>query len=528
MFGPVSSQSGRASSPSADEVAVVGDEGVAGAAQRLPRPPDAGRRRPRSRASLDHLRAAPSPRRAARSASAAATSISASASRRGGDRRRRRRATAPRRPSKMRRSISSARPPAFRIFVSISASARVVKRSAFAVVWRCTKSSAQRRVQHPLGMRRRGLDEIAEHVVVPDLQRARCPLRRTYSACSSAITPRPSSRSRRVSSSSASCPAATRPPSRTHQRRLGDQRGIEHAPTSAACPPSRPRGRRQHLRQLAGRARRSSRAAWRQPVADRGEVARPAAVERQPRQRPLQVGHPAQAARAAARARPGSSRKCATASSRARDQRRVGRGPVQPRLQQARAAAGHRAVDGGEQRALAPAGEAAGQLQVAPRRRVDRHQPARRLAHRRPQQRQPAPSGSAPGSRRSAPSAAISARPKPPKPSSDAHLVGRRDPRPRPASNRSSPAPAASRPRRPRRSASRSSASCASLTSTSRGASRASIGPSCTRAQGADRQVAGRDVDPGEAALAAHLGEGREVVVPPRLEQALLGQRARA
>ena len=41
----------------------------------------------------------------------------------------------------MRRSISSACPPAFRILVSISASASVVKRSALPVVWRCTKSS---------------------------------------------------------------------------------------------------------------------------------------------------------------------------------------------------------------------------------------------------------------------------------------------------------------------------------------------------------------------------------------------------
>ena len=41
------------------------------------------------------------------------------------------------------------------------------------------------------------------------------------------------------------------------------------------------------------------------------------------------------------------------------------------------------------------------------------------------------------------------------------------------------------------------------------------------------RHIAGRDVDPGERPLAADLGIGAKIIVPPRLQQALLGQRAR-
>ena len=140
MFGPVTSQSGRAPGAVGAELGVVGDEAAAGAPQRrldhrMPAADDArsARSSPTSGRTQSSARAS--------SASAAATSISASALRR-----------RPERPGALehrraqvaedRRSISSAWPPAFRIFVSISASASVVKRIAFAVVCRCTKSSA--------------------------------------------------------------------------------------------------------------------------------------------------------------------------------------------------------------------------------------------------------------------------------------------------------------------------------------------------------------------------------------------------
>ena len=68
----------------------------------------------------------------------------------------------------MASSIESARSAALAIFCSSSASSVVVKRMALASVWRWMNA-------RPLGERRRlprgDLDEIAEHVVVADLQR---------------------------------------------------------------------------------------------------------------------------------------------------------------------------------------------------------------------------------------------------------------------------------------------------------------------------------------------------------------------
>ena len=139
MFGPVISQSGRAPGPSASRslslATKLPPERASAASTTGCRPP--AMRKARVSAISGRVQ---SPARA-RSASAAATSISASAL-----------AVAPigparsriaaRSSAKMRFSISSAWLPALRIFVSISASASVVKRMALAVVWRWTKSSA--------------------------------------------------------------------------------------------------------------------------------------------------------------------------------------------------------------------------------------------------------------------------------------------------------------------------------------------------------------------------------------------------
>ncbi len=70
-------------------------------------------------------------------------------------------------------------------------------------------------------------------------------------------------------------------------------------------------------------------------------------------------------------------------SSRAADLPRIGRGSGQPSRQQTGAGAGDRAVDGGQQAALALAGQGAGQFQVAPRRGVDLHDRALRHLARR-------------------------------------------------------------------------------------------------------------------------------------------------
>ena len=139
MFGPVISHSGRASGPSAPSSASLATkpppERLSAASTTGCRPAVTAN----DRSSTTSGRTQSSAR--ASSASAAATSISASAfaAAPSGPARS---STAARRSPKIARSMSSACPPAFRIFVSISASASVVKRMAFAVVCRCTKVSA--------------------------------------------------------------------------------------------------------------------------------------------------------------------------------------------------------------------------------------------------------------------------------------------------------------------------------------------------------------------------------------------------
>ena len=66
----------------------------------------------------------------------------------------------------------SARSAALAIFASSSPSSVVVKRTWPASVWRWMKRRVERRGEQFLAMLRGDLDEIAEHVVVPDFQRA--------------------------------------------------------------------------------------------------------------------------------------------------------------------------------------------------------------------------------------------------------------------------------------------------------------------------------------------------------------------
>ena len=388
MFGPVTSQSGRAPGPSAPRSQSL--------ATKLPparrnaasttgcRPPTTRKSRP-----VHHLRPHPvaRPRRDRR---ARPPRRSPPAPWRWRRPRPARSSTASRRLAKTRRSISCACPPAFRILrLDLGERQRgEAQRAAGGLA--VHEELAPRRVQHPLGMGRRGLDEVAEHVVVPDLQRAdaRSGARTPPAARRSPRAPRRAAR--RVASSSASNPAATKPPSRSSDRRLGDERRLEQRATSAACPPSAGAGLGQHLRQLAPPA----------PPRSRSAAASPSRIAARSRGPPR-----SSASRDSARSRSGTLRSCARAPP---PRLRVAREDAPPRPGAPGSAAasvegpfsrvsssraprpGHRAVDRGEQRALAPAAEAARQLQVPPRRRVDRHQPARRLARRRPEQRQPA------------------------------------------------------------------------------------------------------------------------------------------
>ena len=522
MFGPVISQSGRA--PGRRRRARSRWRRSCRRSAAAPaRPPDAGRRRRGSRGPR-RPPGAPSPRARARSASALATSISASARAVAADRPGRAPA---RRRAGSRRSASRSpahAPPALRIFVSISASASVVKRTALAVVWRCTKSSASGGVQHPLGVRRRRLDEVAEHVVVPDLQR---PDPAPPHVLGLQLGDDPA-------------PLVAQPPRLVElrvvarrdeaavahqQRRLGDQRrrrAGRPAPRARRAPPA-PRPAPPAARPPAPRA--AARPAPARRGSPRGRAARrgraPAATARAPGPAPCAAARAPPARRPAPRgstppppAAPGPaarrSRARSAASPAAARRRRSpcgrSRRAASPRAPPARLRVSSRLRRVAASICISP---------PAPSRtggRKQRQPPALRqlqVVDDRPERRRPRP---APNAREAV------ERPAPGRP---------RRPAPRPASESKlarasgvATAPASA-------SSSRSSASCASETSTSRGASRASIGPSCTRGHSRHRQVAGRDVDPGERALAAHLGEGGEIVVPPRLEQALLGQRAR-
>ena len=98
-------------------------------------------------------------------------------------------------------------------------------------------------------------------------------------------------------------------------------------------------------------------------VAQRGEIARPAAAERQARQRALDVGRAAQRLRAASSRGASSSTKNATMSSRASIARGIGRaGPRAARASRRAPAPVTRAVDGGEQASRALAVERAARV----------------------------------------------------------------------------------------------------------------------------------------------------------------------
>ena len=85
--------------------------------------------------------------------------------------RRSRRSTAAASRSKISSSRPSARSAALAIFASSSPSSVVVKRTWPASVWRWMKVALSGARQQLLAVLRGDLDEIAEHVVVPDLQR---------------------------------------------------------------------------------------------------------------------------------------------------------------------------------------------------------------------------------------------------------------------------------------------------------------------------------------------------------------------
>ena len=203
----------------------------------------------------------------------------------------------------------------------------------------------------------------------------------------------------------------------------------------------------------------------------------------------------------------------------------VGRGGGQARFQQAGPAAADRAVDRGEERSLAAARQAAGQLEIAPGGGVDLHEAAGPLLHRRPQERQAAALGQLQiideraERRHLGPREAAEAR----------QFAGpERGGDPRLGSGGVEARPGEGGDDGPRlgdevRKLGLQRFRHQDLAGGEAGEHRAEAGSRTGR----DAEAAGGDIDPGEGALAADLGEGRQIVVAPGLEQAVLGQGAR-
>ena len=143
---------------------------------------------------------------------------------------------------------------------------------------------------------------------------------------------------------------------------------------------------RDYLRRVAVSEMRGERPCLRQPGADGGEVARPAALQRQPIQSALYVGNAGKRS-----ADPIAERAIAEHLHPVQppgDFARIGRGGGKPRGQQPRARAGDGAIDGGQKRSLAPARQRARQFQIAPRGGVDPHPALQFFSDGRAKQRQ--------------------------------------------------------------------------------------------------------------------------------------------
>ena len=323
--------------------------------------------------------------------------------------------------------MASARSPAWAIFASSSASSTVVKRTWLARVWRWMKVAFSGAVISgsalPWPWSRR--NSPARRCGGSSAARRSRPASRASSA---AITRRLSSRSARAWSSSGRTPAATKPPSRARCRQVGAQArrpaarwkasevGVRAGSSAVSAWASSAGGPVQRIarRRRTGRPapRRSARPSRRQPRS-RGPPRPSARRDR----RAGHVGRALQARRAAARAAAGARSSQSTASSRASIAVGVEQRPRQPRGQQARAAGGDRAVDGGQQRALAAAGLAPLDLQAGAGGRVDGHDVGLAGAARRRAAPAAGRPGWSPGARRSGPAPRSPRRDSAPKPS---------------------------------------------------------------------------------------------------------------
>jgi hypothetical protein len=260
-------------------------------------------------------------------------------------------------------------------------------------------------------------------------------------------------------------------------------------------------------------------------VADGREVARAATTEREARQRALEIGHAPEAlTQGVAQALVGDEGGDHVLAPG--DDRGIGERGRQPSGQQTRAGAGARAVDGGEQRALALAREAAQQLEVAAGGGVDLEHRALRQAARGGEARQLAGLGQLHIVDERAGSGELRAR-------EGAEAVERLH-----AVERFEPAAAVlavearGRQRRQRRLPLAEQLEQLRLLHQAIGqqqlarlqAGKRSREVGCLRRL--HEEIARRDVEPSEAESAAGIGEGGQIIVAGGVEQGLLGDRA--
>ena len=244
----------------------------------------------------------------------------------------------------------------------------------------------QRRGHQLVAVLRRHLDEIAEHIVVADLEAL------DAGVVGIARLHRGDHEARGVAQIAgfverALIAFADKAAVALDQRQLFGQRAFEFARQLARRLAQRRHDRNDILRRLVElRQPRQRLVGGEDAVAQAGEIARAAAPDRQPRQRARHVGRGAQRG-ADIVARGGVGHEGADRIEPARDRGAVGQRRGEPLCQQARSGRGHRAVDRVEQRAAPFAGQRARQFEIGAGGGVDRHGGAGGLARRRRQRR---------------------------------------------------------------------------------------------------------------------------------------------
>ena len=375
--------------------------------------------------------------------------------------------------------------------------------------------------QHLLGMGRGGFDEIAQHVVVPDLERADPGFGGVLGLhagdhAAPLVAQAPCLVEAGVEALRDEAAVAC------EVRRLGHQCRVEQRVKRLE-----PGQRRKRLAEKPGdrgaRAEAGQRLGLGQRLAHGGKVAGAAPLEAQPRQCAVDVGHLPQ--RPAKRLAQGpvlhQRRHRVVAPS---DLSQIARGRREPPLQQASAAGGDGAVDRVEQGVAAPPRKALREFERAARRGVDLHRAVQPLPPRRPQQGELSALGEIEIVCQRTQRRELGAR-EAAEPVERADLVERGK-----AALCGGTVEAGTGERRDLATGILRAVSQARLggfreQQLARGQPR-KLGPEPHRGAGHHLDLPGRDVAPGQCAVAAHLREAGQIVVPPRFQQRVLGERS--